>query len=81
MIPAKRLVQRLGGINSLKEGEMTMKKMVLFLVLVFLGIVVQGMPGKVHVGDCQEVFCGLEGDNLQQAFKEVSKGIDYDLLP
>ena len=55
-----------------------MKKMVLFLVLVFLGIVVQGMPGKVHVGDCQEVFCGLEGDNLQQAFKEVSKGIDYD---
>ena len=55
-----------------------MKRIVYFLFFGLIGIVVQGMPGKEHVGDCKEVFCGLQGENLQQAFKEVSRGIDYE---
>lgn len=55
-----------------------MQRVVFFLFLVFFCTVVQGMPGKAHIRDCQKVFCGLEGNNLKQAYKVVSSGIDCE---
>ena len=60
------------------QGEMAMIRAIFFTLLFFFCMTVYGMPGKVHVRDCQGVFNGLQGNNLREAYKVVSKGIDYD---